>query len=120
MSTIPIATRRWMRFSCIIAFAVVTLIGAAIALCYSTSLSYVYCLIREDSWLSAQTEADLDGRMWAFYRKRSIAPSDSMWGRNYVLQPDERIVQYLVFAKEPLDVVLDDKSRIVAAFTSYE
>jgi len=41
--------------------------------------------------------------------KRSIAPSNSMWGRDYVLKPDERMIQYLIFAKEPLDVVFDSK-----------
>ncbi len=58
--------------------------------------------------------------MWAFYSKRSIAPSNSMWGRDYVLKPDERMIQYLIFSKEPLDVVFDRESRVVAAFTSYE
>jgi len=32
-----------------------------------------------------------------------------MWGRDYVLKPDERMIQYLIFAKEPLDVVFDSK-----------
>lgn len=96
------------------------LFGAAIALCYYTSLSYVYCLAREKSWLAAKTEAELDGRMWTFYTKRSIAPSNSMWGRSYALKPDERMIQYLIFGKEPLDVVFDRESRVVAAFTSYE
>ena len=43
-----------------------------------------------------------------------------MWGRDYVLKPDERMIQYLVFAKEPFDVVLDRESNVVVAFTSYE
>ena len=55
-----------------------------------------------------------------FYAQRPIAPSNSMWGWSYVLKPEERMIQYRVFAKEPLDVVLDRESRIVAAFTSYE
>ncbi len=102
------------------ACAVIAVAGAIIAICYATPLSYVYCLAREKSWLAAKTEAELDGRMWAFYTKRSIAPSNSMWGRDYALKPDERMVQYLVFSKEPLDVVFDHESRVVAAFTSYE
>jgi hypothetical protein len=95
-------------------------VGTAIALCYATPLSYLYCLAREKSWLAAKTEADLDRRMGAFYTKRAIAPSNSMWGSSYVLGPEERMIQYRVFAKEPLDVVLDRESRIVVAFTSYE
>jgi hypothetical protein len=104
----------------IAACAMVALVGTVIALCYWTPLSYAYCLAREKSWLAAKTEAELDGRMWAFYTKRSIAPSNSMWGWHYPLKPDERMVQYLVFSKEPLDVVFDRESRVVAAFTSYE
>jgi len=91
-----------------------------IALCYATPLSYFYCLTREESWLAANTEAELDRRMCAFYTKRSIAPSNSMWGGDYALKPGERMVQYLIFAKEPLDVVFDSQSRVVTAFTSYE
>jgi hypothetical protein len=109
-----------MRFFCISTCAVVTLVGVAIALCYGTPLSYLYCGIRENSWLAAKTEAELDSRMWAFYTKHSIAPSNSMWGRDYVLKPDERMIQYLIFAKEPLDVVFNSKSNVVVAFTSYE
>jgi hypothetical protein len=113
-------TRRRPRFFFISAFAAVTLVGVAIVLCYTTPLSYLYCLARENSWLAAKTEAQLDSRMWAFYTKRSIAPSNSMWGWSYTLKPDERMVQYLIFDKEPLDVVFDRQSRVVVAFTSYE
>ncbi|HEU5124343.1 MAG TPA: hypothetical protein VFW05_09800 [Verrucomicrobiae bacterium] len=119
-NTIEPKKRRWKRAGFISACAVVAVAGALIALCYGTPLSYIYCLAREKSWLAAKTEAELDGRMWAFYTKRSIAPSNSMWGHDYALKPDERMVQYLVFAKEPLDVVFDRDSRVVAAFTSYE
>lgn len=96
------------------------LVAGFVALCYSTPLSYLYCLAREKSWSAAKTEAELDRRMWAFYSKRSIAPSNSSWGWSYTLKPDERMIQYLIFSKEPLDVVLDGQSRIVAIFTSYE
>ena len=120
MNTPAISKRRWTRFVVISACGVVLLVAAAIALCYATPLSYFYCLAREESWLAAKTEAELDGRMWAFYTKQSIAPSDSMWGRSYALKPDERMIQYLIFDKEPLDVVFDRESRVVAAFTSYE
>jgi hypothetical protein len=110
--------RRWRII--ISACAVILFIGVVIALCYATPLSYFYCLAREKSWLAAKTEAEMDSRMWAFYTKRSIDPSNSLWGWSYVLKPEERMIQYRVFAKEPLDVVLDRESRIVAAFTSYE
>jgi hypothetical protein len=112
--------RQWTRFIFIALVAAVVLFGALIAVCYRTSLSYLYCLAREKSWLTAKTEAELDRRMWAFYTKRSITPAQSMWGRSYAPKPDERMVQYLIFAKEPLNVVFDRESRIVTAFTSYE
>ena len=99
---------------------VAMLTAVILALCYRTSLSYLYCLARENSWLQAKTETDLDHRMWMFYTKRSIAPSNSMWGSSYTLGPGEHMVQYLIFAKEPLDVVFDRQSRVVAAFSSYE
>src|SRR4051794_14331364 len=50
--------------------ALVLLAAAVVALCYATPVSYIYCLSREDSWLAAKTEAELDGRMWMFYTKR--------------------------------------------------
>ena len=92
------------------------LAGATIALCYFTPLSYLYCLARQKSWTTAKTEAQLDRRMAAFYTKQSI--SLPMWG--HVPKPGERRIRYLIFSKEPFDVVLDNKSRIVAAFSSYE
>jgi hypothetical protein len=100
--------------------AIVGVSAAIVALCYTTPLSYLYCCARENSWLAAKTESDLDRRILAFYTKQPIAPSNSMWGWDYTLKPDERMVQYLIFAKEPLDVVFDRDSRVVAAFTSYE
>jgi hypothetical protein len=120
MSASPINTQQQRRFVIISLCAVMLFIGAVIALCYTTPLSYFYCLARENSWLAAKTEAELDSRMWTFFTKRSIAPSNSMWGRDHVLKPDKRMVQYLVFAKEPLDVVFDRESRVVVTFTSYE
>lgn len=96
------------------------LIVAPIGLCYSTPLSYLYCLAREGSWMAARTEAELDDRMGAFYTKQSISPKDSLWGKIYHLKPGERMVQYLIFGKEPLDVVFDRHSRVVIVFTSYE
>jgi hypothetical protein len=112
--------RQLKRITWLTVFAVTASGAMVIALCYGTPLSYFYCLAREKAWLAAKTESELDRRMWAFYSKRPILPSNSMWGDNYVLQPGERMVQYLVFGKEPLDVVLDGESRVVAAFTSYE
>ncbi len=87
---------------------------------YGRAIPYFYCLARESSWLQAKTEAELDRKMFMFYSKRPIAPSESMWGRRYDLKPGERMIQYLVFYCEPYDVVFDSESRIIEAFTSYE
>jgi len=109
---------------CIVALSIAVLLFVLAAtitlLCYETPLSYLYCLAREKSWLEAKTEAELDHRMLMFYSKRAIAPLKSIWGSNYKLKPGERMVQYLVFSKEPLDVVFDSRSRVITAFTSYE
>jgi hypothetical protein len=94
--------------------------AVAVPLFYATPLSYLYCLVRQNSWHAAKTEVELDHRMLAFYTKHNISPSESMWGSGYILKPDERMVQYLVFGKEPFDVVFDAQSRVVVAFTSYE
>ncbi|HEX7861113.1 MAG TPA: hypothetical protein VF773_12340 [Verrucomicrobiae bacterium] len=91
-----------------------------IAILYTTPLSYMYCLLREESWMAAKTEAQLDRRVFAFYTKQRIPPKDSSWGWNYVLKRGERMIQYMIFGKEPFDVVLDEKSQVVAAVTSYE
>lgn len=96
------------------------LIAAPIARCFLTPLSYLYCVVREGSWTTARTEAELDGRVGAFYTKQSISPKESLWGKDCQLKPGERMVQYLVFGREPLDVVFDRQSRAVAVFTSYE
>ena len=109
-----------MRKILLVAAIVVGLGILTVVLCYTTPLSYIYCTLRENSWLAAKTEAQLDRRMLAFYTKHSIPPSASGWGHDYVLQPGQRMTQYLVFSKEPFDVVFDSQSRVVAAFTSYE
>ncbi len=96
------------------------LIAVPIALCFFTPLSYFYCLAREGSWMKAKSEAELDARIGAFHTKRSITPKDSLWGKSHSLKPGERMVQYLIFGKEPLDVVYDRQSRVVVVFTSYE
>ena len=110
------ALRALLLTSCVASLLAVLVL----AVFYTTPLSYAYCLAREDSWLAAKTEAELDRRMFAFYTKRSIEPSESMWANSYPLKPSERMIQYLVFSKDPLDVVFDGQSRVVAAFTSYE
>ena len=91
-----------------------------IVVLWACPLSYFYCLAFESSWLAARTEAELEQRIHAFYRKHTIAPSQSMWGHQYSLRPGERMIQYLIFGKEPLDVVFDSEARVVTIFTSYE
>jgi membrane protein YdbS with pleckstrin-like domain len=92
----------------------------AVAVLYFTPFTYLYCLAAQDSWLAAKTERELDGRIGVFHTKHTITPTQSMWGHTYSLGPGERMVQYLIFGKEPLDVVFDTESRVVVAFTSYE
>jgi hypothetical protein len=112
--------RRIIQSILIVSCSGVLLMTIPLALCFFTPVSYLYCLAREGSWMKARSETELDARMGAFYTKHSINPKDSLWGRNYSLKPGERMVQYLIFGKEPLDVVFDRQSRVVIIFTSYE
>jgi len=87
---------------------------------YITPLSYLYCLARENSWLRATDQRDLERRLLAFYTKNPIEPTDSMWGRGHELTHGQKMIQYLIFGKEPLDVVYSDQGSIEAIYTSYE
>ncbi|MCE9608972.1 MAG: hypothetical protein K8R23_01970 [Chthoniobacter sp.] len=108
--------RRLIIFSGVVVLLPLVCIG----ILYTTGLSYLYCCFRERQWLASTNEAQLDNRVAAFYTKRAISPSESMWGRHYSLKPGERMVQYLIFGKEPLDAVFDSGSRVVCIYTSYE
>ena len=96
------------------------LVTTLISLCYATSLSYIYCILREDSLTSSETVEQLENRLIAFYSKSEIEPKDSDWGFDYQLKEGEKMTRFLIFEKEPLDVVHDGNGVISQTFTSYE
>ena len=103
-----------------IATGVLAVIAVGFLLLYVTPLSYLYCLSREDSWQKATTESDMESRLLAFYTKSSITPGESSWGRNHVLASGQRMTRYMIFSKEPLDVVYNGDGSVDAIYTSYE
>ncbi|MDB6068565.1 MAG: hypothetical protein JWR26_4773 [Pedosphaera sp.] len=65
------------------------------------------------------TQAQLEAFL-SLYTQREIQPSQSDWGHDYQLQPGERMTQYLLLYRAPLDVVYTSSNTIVAIFRSYE
>lgn len=83
--------------------------------------AYVYALSLEESWSRAnpQTKAELEKHL-SLYSTRTIQPSQSGWGKGYVLADGERMIQYRILWNAELDVVYDSSDNIEAIFTSYE
>ncbi len=82
---------------------------------------YFYACYLEDNWRSNHPEIREDLEKYLhFYSVHVIDPKASMWGRDYVLAENEKMVQYLILWSQPLDVVYDDQNRIKVIFTSYE
>lgn len=96
------------------------LAAVGIAILYATDLSYIYCSLRERSWEKAINEEDLEARLIAFYTKSEILPVQSYMGRDHVLAPGQRMTRYLIFDKEPLDIVYDKDGTIAGFYVSYE
>ena len=82
---------------------------------------YLYALYLESNWskVNPTSRAGLE-KYLHLYSTREISPSESNWGRDYKLGEGERMVQYLILWKEPLDVVYDKDENIMVIYTSYE
>jgi len=82
---------------------------------------YLWALHLESSWSPAQpkTRSELESYL-SLYSQKDISPMQSEWGRNHVLQPGERMTQYLLLWSAPLDVVYRSNDMIGAIYTSYE
>ncbi len=96
------------------------LVTFGITVLYATDLSYIYCSFREGSWEKATNEGDLESRLFAFYSKSSILPEQSYMGRDHVITPGQRMTRYLIFDKEPLDIVYNKDSSVAGFYVSYE
>lgn len=82
---------------------------------------YMWARHLEARWHPAnpKTKVELESFL-SLYSKRDIQPSESGWGRHHQLQPGERMTQYLLLWKAPLDVVYTSSNTIVVTYTSYE
>lgn len=96
------------------------LVAFGITVLYATGLSYIYCSLREGSWKKATNERDLESRLFAFYSKNSILPEQSYMGRDHVITSGQRMTRYLIFDKEPLDIVYNEDGSVVGFYVSYE
>ena len=100
---------------------VAVLVGIGLITFLWTGGSYFYASYLENQWRSADPKVKSDLEKYLhFYSERIIEPKSSMWGRNYVLAENEKMVQYLILWSQPLDVVYDDRDNIKMIFTSYE
>lgn len=111
-------TKKQTAFRILLVFISVVALG--ILMLYVSPLSYLYCVSRESSWLKATNEKDMESRLGAFYTKRAISPGVSSWGRDHVMKNGQRMTQYLIFNKEPLDVVYNADDTVDTVYTSYE
>ena len=55
-----------------------------------------------------------------FYSSRKIPIEESLWGKKENLEAGEECWQYLILWKETIDIVYDDKGKVVHIFSSYE
>jgi hypothetical protein len=96
---------------------------AVVWVCYVgiVMFSYGWALHLEKRWHPAnpKTRAELEHHL-SLYSVRQIAPTDSLSGKNHVLNRGERMIQYRIVWDSPLDVVYDDLENIKAIYTSYE
>ena len=95
------------------------LLALGITCLYTTSLSYPYCLVMEPAWMKAKTRHELEARLVAFYTCEPIDPELTVW-RGNPPKGGQTIFRYLIFAKEPLDVIVADDGTITDMFTAYE
>ncbi|PYJ80667.1 MAG: hypothetical protein DME22_23715 [Verrucomicrobia bacterium] len=82
---------------------------------------YFWALHLESKWSAAKptTQAQLEACL-SLYTQRNIQPSQSDWGHSYQLGPGERMTQYRLLYRAPLDVVYGSNDTIVVIYTSYE
>jgi hypothetical protein len=83
--------------------------------------TYLWALHLESKWAPAEpkSRAELEGFL-SPYSQRVIEPPQSGWGSDHELRSGERMVQYRLLYRAPLDVVYTTNDAIVAIYTSYE
>ena len=102
-------------------------VGSAFILAFLAAAAeftpYLWACHLESKWSAAnpETKAQLEACL-SLYSKHEIQPSQSAWGRNLYPQlgPGERMTQYRLLYRAPLDVVYRSNDTIVVMLTSYE
>lgn len=72
-------------------------------------------LVRADP----ETRAEIEDLLF-LYRSRTIDIKSSEWGSGIELAPGQYCQQYLILGKEPIDVIYDEKDRVVHMLSSFE
>ncbi len=82
---------------------------------------YFWALSLESKWTAAhpKTRAEMESHL-SLYTLREIQPSQSAWGSKHPMQTGDKMIQYLLFWTQPLEVVYDRDDRMSAIYTSYE
>jgi len=75
----------------------------------------------ESKWTAAhpQSRTEMEFHL-SLYSMREIHPAQSGWGSNHSMQPGDKMIQYLLFWTQPLEVVYDKDDQLIATYTSYE
>ena len=107
-----------------ILFRIILVCGIGYVLFLATGI-YIYCkadslyerLVRENP----KTKAGVD-EILSSCRQVPIPTSESLWGSDRVLEPNESCVQYRIcgLASWPIDVVYADGTNVVHIYQSYE
>ena len=84
-------------------------------------LPYFWALHLESKWVPAhpKNRAEMESHL-SLYSMREIQPAQSGWGSKHEMHEGDKMVQYMIFWSQPLEVVYDKGDRMIASYTSYE
>lgn len=83
--------------------------------------SYMFACLLESRWSEADPKTKIEMESYLhLYTTKQIHPTNSGWGSHYELKNGERMIQYMILFRSPLDVVYDSNDFVKAIFTSYE
>ena len=97
------------------------LLAAASLKAFSVVGGYAYACHLESRWSKAdpKTKAELE-KYLSLYSEKVIDQKKSLWGHDYKMAGNERMVQYMILGSAPLDVVYDNRDIVKMIYTSYE
>jgi len=123
LGTAALLLAKWFRMKW--ARVAMRIFGSALIITFLAAVvemgPYFWALHLESKWSPAHptNRAQLESYL-SLYSQREIATPQSLWGHNYQLQAGERMIQYRLLYRAPLDVVYTTNDTIVAIYTSYE